>query len=397
MIDLQRIRAQFLIDQKIIYLNHGSFGACPKPVFEVYQKWQRELEHQPVEFLGRRAEYLLAELRAELARYLGASSDEIVYFPNPTSAVNMVARNLARSSMDENPYGFSNFILNSGDEILASDHEYGALNRTWRYICRLTGANYVISRVPLPMESPDAFIDRFWEGVTPKTRLIFISHITSPTAIIFPIREICRRAQQAGIYCLVDGAHAPGQIPLNLHELGCDFYAGACHKWLCAPKGSGFLYVRKELQSMLDPLVVSWGYEAENPSESKFIDYHEWQGTRDLSAYLSVPAAIQFQQTNHWDQIRRYCHDLAVFARDELEAVTGMTSICTETNFQQMFSIRLPSGMDPVSLKSSLFQKYKIEVPVISWNNEYLLRVSIQAYNDETDILVLTRALKDLL
>ena len=265
------IKDAFLLDPKITFLNHGSFGACPRPVFEAYQAWQYILERQPVAFLGRRAGEFLAEARRSLANYLNVAADDLVYFPNPTTAINMVARSLA---------------LEPGDEILTTDHEYGAMDRTWNYVCQRRGAHYIHQPIPLPVLDQDQFVEQFWSGVTGKTRVIFISHITSPTGLIFPVEAICARARQAGILCIVDGAHAPGQIPLDLKAIGADIYTGACHKWLLAPKGAAFLYATRESQQWLDPLVVSWGYESEYPSESQYIDYHEWQGTRDLSAYL---------------------------------------------------------------------------------------------------------------
>ena len=313
----------FLLDPSIHFLNHGSFGACPRPVFEVYQRWQAELERQPVEFLGRRANELLAESRAVLGDYLGVAADDLVYVPNPTTAINMVARNVARLATTGDGAA-SPLRLRPGDEILATDHEYGALDRTWRYVCEQAGARYVRQPIPLPVTTHADFVDRFWAGVTGRTRIIFISHITSPTALTFPAAEICRRARAAGILAIVDGAHAPGQVPLNLAELGADIYTGACHKWLCAAKGAAFLHARPDVQPWLEPLVVSWGWEAEVPGPSRFVDWHEWQGTRDIAAYLTVPAAIAFQAEQCWDSVRRRCHALAAETRQRIIELTGL-------------------------------------------------------------------------
>ena len=377
------LKAEFLLDPDVIFLNHGSFGACPKPVFETYQKWQRELERQPVEFLNRRAIGLLAEARARLAAYLGVTTDEVVYFPNPTTALNMVARSLD---------------LNPGDEILTTDHEYGAMDRTWRFVCRKTGARYVQRPIPLPVTSHADFVETFWAGVTERTRVIFISHITSPTALAFPVQEICRRARDAGLLSIVDGAHAPGQIPLNLATLGADVYAAACHKWLCAPKGSAFLYVRPEVQGMLEPLVVSWGWESERPSDSQFVDHHEWQGTRDLAAFLSVPAAIEFQAQHDWEVVRQHCQTLVQETRWRLNTLTGLDSICPNDQgwFIQMVAIRLPDG-DLERIQRRLYNEFRIEVPVLRWNEEPLLRISFQAYNSQADADALVEALAQLL
>ena len=374
----------FLLDPEVIFLNHGSFGACPKTVFEVYQNWQRELERQPVEFLSRRIADLLAEARTQLAAYLGVESDEVVYFSNPTMAINMVARSLD---------------LHPGDEVLASDHEYGALDRTWRFICRQKGAKYIQQSIALPITSQADVVEALWQGVSEHTRVIFISHITSPTALVFPVEEICQRARTAGILTIVDGAHAPGQVQLDLNAIGADFYAGACHKWLCAPKGAGFLFARRPVQSRLAPLVVSWGYESEKPGPSQFIDYHEWQGTRDLSAFLSVPAAIEFQAQHDWPAVRRRCHALAIQTRARINTITDLPAICPDSPewYGQMFAALLPDGVATEGLKARLYEEYRIEVPLHRWNNKPLIRVSIQVYNDPADTDALLMALRELL
>jgi isopenicillin-N epimerase len=381
---MNSLRELFLLDPEISFLNHGSFGACPIPVFETYQAWQRQLEKQPVEFLGRRIQELLAEARARLGEFLGAAADDLVYFTNPTSAINMVARNLR---------------LQPGDEILTSDHEYGAMDRTWNFICRHHGASYVHQPVCLPLESSQQFIENFWRGVNAHTRVIFLSHITSPTALIFPVTEICRRARQTGILTVIDGAHAPGQIDLNLAELDPDLYTGACHKWLMAPKGSAFLFANQRVQHLLDPLVVSWGYESERPGRSRYIDYHEWQGTRDPAAFLSVPAAIKFQADHDWAEVRKRCHDLSADTRRQIERLTGLGSVCPDSPewFAQMFTARLPQGIDPDAVKERLYERYRIEVPIIVWNNQNLIRVSFQGYNSAEDGQSLVNALGELL
>ncbi len=423
-------KADFLLDPDIHFLNHGSFGACPRPVFEVYQRCQAELERQPVAFLGRRATDLLAASRAALATYLGAAADDLVYFPNPTTAINMVARNVARlvvAGGQGDHAGPPLPRLRPGDEILTTDHEYGAMDRTWRYVCAQIGVRYVQRPFPLPVTTHDEFADRFWAGVTERTRILCMSHITSPTALIFPVAEICRRARAAGILTIVDGAHAPGQVPLNLADLGADIYTGACHKWLCAPKGAAFLYARREVQPWLEPLVVSWGWEAEQPSRSRFVDWHEWQGTRDLAAYLSVPAAIEFQQGHDWDAVRRRCHCLAVETRRRIIKLTGLPPICPEKDdgrwtidnggllsqpfsapdgsvskerdvawFLQFFAARLPA-CDLDVLKARLYDEHRVEAPMIRWNGQSFIRVSFQAYNDEADSNALVQALVHLL
>lgn len=370
----------FLLRPDMTFLNHGSFGACPRPVFATYQAWQRELEAQPVEFLGRRFNDLLAEARGRLAAFVGARANDVVFVPNATTGVNIVARSLA---------------LQPGDEVLATDHEYGATDRTWRLLCRKQGAIYINRPLPLPVTTPENVLEQFWAGVTPRTRVIFISHITSPTALTWPVAAICQRARAAGILTVVDGAHAPGQIALDLSSLGADFYTGNCHKWLCAPKGAAFLFARPAVQHLIEPLIISWGWESEKPGQSRFIDYLEWTGTHDIAAYLSVPAAIDFQAAYAWDSVRRSCHALVEQARQQINALTGLAPICPDEGvwFQQMATIRLPA-CDTESLKERLWEEWKIEVPIITWNRAPLLRVSIQAYNDEADLARLIDALR---
>ena len=214
---MNNLRRQFLFDPNIVFLNHGSFGATPKPVFKEYQRWQRELESKPVEFLDRRFAERMAASRAVLAEYLGAQRDDLVYVTNATVGVNIVARSLD---------------LNPGDEVLTTDHEYGACDRAWGFLAGKRGYSYVKRAIPFPIATPENFIEQLWQGVTSRTKVIFLSHITSPTAIIFPIEDICRRAREQGILTVIDGAHVPGQIHLNLEELGADFYTGNLHKWL---------------------------------------------------------------------------------------------------------------------------------------------------------------------
>jgi len=374
------LRRQFLLDPKVTFLNHGSFGATPKLVFREYQRWQRELERQPVEFLGRRHNDLMKTARGALAAYLGTSNGNVIYSQNVTIALNIVARSLE---------------LGHGDEVLSTDHEYGALDRTWRFLSKERGFTYINQPIPVPLTTSADFVEAFWHGVTSRTRVIFLSHITSPTALIFPVEQVVRRAREAGILTIVDGAHAPGQIPLALDALGADFYGGNLHKWLCAPKGAGFLYARPEVQHLLKPLVVSWGYESEMPSGSNFIDHHEWWGTRDLSAFLTVPAAIEFQEKNHWDEIRIACHALAAESQGRICHLTGLAPLHSnaENWFRQMFTAPLPADTDILALKARLYDEYRIEVPLIAWKDHKLIRVSIQAYNSRRDIDHLVRAL----
>jgi len=377
------LRREFLLRPGVVFLNHGSYGASPRPVFDAYQEWQRELEGQPVEFLGRRLRGLLEASRAALGAYVGADGDDLVYVPNSTFALNVVARALP---------------LSPGDEVLGTDHEYGAIERTWRFVCGRRGARYVRQAVPLRPSSPDEVVEAIWAGVTPRTRVLFLSHITSPTATVFPIEPLLRRARAAGILSVVDGAHAPGQLPLDLEALGADFYAGNCHKWLCAPKGSAFLHARREVQELLSPLVVSWGWQSDRPGPSRFVDEQQLQGTRDPAAFLAVPAAIRFLEQHDWPAVRRRCHDLLAGARRAIGALTGLPPLTPDTPdwYAQMAAFPLPPCDGP-ALKERLYRSYQIEVPVTSWQGLAFVRVSVQGYTSAADVAALVGALADLL
>jgi isopenicillin-N epimerase len=377
--------AEFLLRPGMTFLNHGSFGACPRPVFETYQRWQRTLEEQPVEFLGRRLDGLLAEARAPLGAFLGVSPDNLVFVPNTTYGVNVIAHS---------------FPLEPGDEVLGTDHEYGAVERTWTFVCEAKGAQYRSQPIALPVTSAENVIEQLWQGVTPRTRALVISHITSPTALIFPVAEICRRAAAQGIATIIDGAHAPGQIPLNLDELGADFYIGNLHKWVCSPKGSAFLYARSDRQPMLQPLVVSWGWRAAMPGPSPFQDYFGWTGTSDPAAYLSVPAALTFQQQHDWPAVRAACHELAASASQRIGALTGLPPISPETLewYSQMRAIPIPRAeISREELQRRLWDDYQIEIPVVDWQDQRFVRISIQAYNTPADVDRLVAALTTLL
>ena len=378
-----------MLDPTVTFLNHGSFGACPRDVFAEHQHLQTEMERQPVEWLARRSTGLLAEARAALATYLGAEADDLVYVPNPTTAVNIVARSLR---------------LEPGDEVLSNDHEYGAMNYTWRFLCGRAGARYVQVPIPVPVTTHDDVVERIWSAVTSRTKVLFLSHLTSDTALVFPVHELCRRAREAGILTIIDGAHVPAHLPLDLAALGADVYTGACHKWLCAPKGSAFLWVRRDVQPRIEPLVVSWGWEPVEPRESRFIDLLEWQGTRDLSAYLATPAAIAYQRAHEWERVRARCQAVADQAQQRFHSLLGEQAFspvgtgdqCSPRWFGQMVAIRLPAEVDVVDLKRRLYDDWRIEAPVYRWNDIPILRISIQAYTRETDLDRLEEALMAL-
>ena len=390
--DSASLRDLFLLRRDVVFLNHGSFGARPAAVFAEYQRWQRELEQQPVEFLGRRFSDVMRDARVAIAAYLGARADDLVFVPNATSGLNVVARSLA---------------LTPGDEVLTTDHEYGALDSTWRFICASRGAKYINRPIRLPAQSQDDVVETIWAGVTPRTRVLFLSHITSPTALTFPVAELIRRARAAGILTVIDGAHVPGQRALALDELGADFYSGNLHKWLCAPAGSAFLHVRREVQHLVKPLVVSWGWNRTEQAGAtvepelragRFVDEQEWQGTRDPAAYLAAPAAIQFQAEHDWIKVQARCHDLLLEARRQVAELTGLPQICPPSRewFAQMAALPLPA-CDPLALKQRLYDEYRVEVPIVDWSGRQFVRVSIQGYNTREDVDTLTTALSALL
>ena len=385
-------KALFLLDAGVIFLNHGSFGACPRPVFEAYQAWQRKLESQPVQFFGRDYAGYDKHARQVLGVELNADPEDLVYIPNATYGVNVIAH-----SLSDHP-GSS---LRPGDEILTTGHEYGACNHAWEYACRKTGVKYIYQPIPLPVSSPEEIVERFWQGVTPRTRLIYLSHITSPTALRFPVEAICQRARQAGILTVIDGAHAPGQIPLDLRAIGADFYTGNCHKWMMAPKGAAFLYARPEVQPLVEPLIVGWGW---NPDSSKiqgspFFSYLQWTGTKDPAAALSVPAAIQFAAEHNWETIRQQCHALL---RQTIQRICDLTGLppfypLDSDFYRQMGLAPLPPDADLEAWRRRLLADYRIEIPVIEWNGQKFLRISVQGYNTPEDLDALVKAVKALL
>lgn len=377
------LRDEFLLDPDFVFLNHGSFGACPRPVFERYQAWQRELELRPVEFLGRRQHTLLAEARGRLADYLGVGHDDVVYVSNVTTALNIVARSLP---------------LEPDDEVLTTNHEYGALERTWTFVSEYRQTRVVVQKLPVPLGDPEEVVEAVWAGVTPRTRVLFLSHVTSPTAVILPIEPLIARARAAGIWTVIDGAHAPSQVDLDLRKMGVDFYGGNCHKWLSAPKGAGFLYVRPELQGLIEPVVVSWGWRPTDPGASVFVDQIERQATHDPAAYLSVPAAIDFQTEHDWPRVRQECHELVRLARQQMAQVTGVQPLVEDDPrwFSQMSTLPLPA-CDALELKRRLYDEHHIEIPATHWGDVNCLRISIQGYNTRADVERLVGAVAKLL
>ena len=379
------MREHFGLDPDLVFLNHGSFGACPQPVMDALHGWQREMERNPVEFLGRRSAALLREARGRLAGFLGARTDDLVFVPNATTGVNIVARSLA---------------LQPGDEVLTTDLEYGACDATWEFVCRQQGAVYRHVAIALPLQA-EQFADQLLAEVTARTRVLYVSHVTSTTALILPLAALVRRARELGILTVIDGAHAPGQIGLELDALGADFYTGNCHKWLCAPKGTAFLHARPEHQASLDATVVSWGYVAGNAGHTGFDAYTgrtvferrlQWQGTRDIAGCLSVPAAIDFHQAHLAGATRERCHQMALEAMHALRTRFGLPAIGADSDFAQMVPIPVPP-CDAEALRRRLFEQHRIEVPVTQHDGRSFVRVSVQAYNTSQDLQRLATAL----
>lgn len=371
------LKELFWLEPGTIFLNHGSFGATPKPVFEVYQNWQRRLEAQPVRFLGRGVSGYLAEARAALGEYLNVPAGDLGFVTNATFGVNLAARSLD---------------LGPGDEVLTSDQEYGACNNVWTFLSRKRGFSYRYATIPLPA-TPGKMLEAFWHEVTPRTKVIYLSHVTSPTAQTFPVAEICARARTAGILTVIDGAHAPGQLDLDLTALGADVYTGNLHKWLCAPKGAGFLYVRPDKQHLMEPLVVSWGWGRDAGLEAL-----SWAGTEDVSRYLAVPAAIAFQREHNWPAVRRQCHTLLTEALKKLQNVTGLPSAyVNEGGYTQLAISALPVGIDPEAFKTRLHDEYHIEIPLTEHLWRPYLRISVQGYNTKADLDALVAAVGEML
>ena len=379
------LKEYFLLDPSVIFLNHGSYGATPKSVFDAYQNWQLRMERQPVLFLGRELNGLLLQSRSVLGEYLHADPNDLVYIPNATHGVNIIAHSLQ---------------LKPGDEILTTDHEYGACDYTWDFICGKTGAKYLHQSIPLPVHSEEEIVEQFWQGVTPRTKALYLSHITSSTALRLPVEEICSRARQAGILTIVDAAHSPGQIPVDLQQLNGDMVFGNAHKWLLNVKGSAFLYVRRDLQPLIEPLVVSWGYRPtpDIATGSRFVDLLQWTGTKDPTAALTIPNAIQFMKDHDWDSVRCECHRLL---RQALERICALTQLAPLYPLDSAFYFQM--GIAPLPpcnlplLKYRLYDEYKIEVPLTEWQNRRFIRVSIQGYNTQEDVDTLVRALEVLL
>lgn len=371
---MNSLKSLFLLDENITYLNHGSFGACPKPIFNDFIKWQYQLEKNPIQFLDIDLQKNIYNSQVALGEFINCSPDDIVFFQNPTTAINEVIRNLN---------------LKPNDEILSSNHEYGAMDKAWEFISKKTGAKYKKVKLPYPIYSDDEFSTYFEKCITENTKIIFISHITSATGLVFPIKNIIDLARKKNIISIIDGAHVPGQIPLKINELNPDYYTGTCHKWLLCPKGTSFLFVNKKYQNSINPLIISWGYNNERVFHTKFQDEHLWQGTRDVSPFLTIPQAIDFRMTYDWGLVSEKCRNRIRLLSVELKDKFNLEFAFKENPekwLAQMLSFQLPNPPSDIERIKSLLSKQNITIPVFEWENKLFIRISLNGYNSENDI-----------
>jgi isopenicillin-N epimerase len=394
--DPRPIREPFLLDPEWDFLNHGSFGACPRAVLDVQADLRQRMEHQPVRFLDNEHEALLDGARRALAAFVGADPEGLAFVPNATTGVNAVLRSLP---------------LGPGDALLVTDHAYGACRNALDDAAVRAGARVVVARIPFPLADPAEVVDAVLGAVVPGTRLALIDHVTSPTGLVLPVAGIVEALQFRGIDALVDGAHAPGMVPLDVRALGAAYYTGNCHKWLCAPKGAGFLWVRPDRRDGVRPVVISHGATSRRTDRSRFLLEFDWVGTGDPTAFLSVPAAIGFMGTllpGGWPALMGRNRALALRARDILCAALDVPPPCPDAMIGSLAAVPLPDRpdgrprrpplfLDP--LQEALQERTRIEVPVMAWPAppRRLLRVSAQAYNAPDQYVRLADTVRRLL
>ncbi|HWB09305.1 MAG TPA: aminotransferase class V-fold PLP-dependent enzyme [Pirellulales bacterium] len=375
-------RDEWSLADGLTYLNNGSFGPTPRAVSAARRRWMDVVESDPHDFLVRQLGPRLGEVRARLADLAGTAADNLALVENAT-----VAMNIAAASVDLRP----------GDEVLANDHEYGAVLRLWQRVCQRAGAKLVVQPLTVPIRDGEAVVDELFTAATDRTRILVVSHITSPTAVVFPLEAICRRARELGLVTCVDGPHAIAMLDVQIDALGCDYYTASCHKWLCAPLGTGFLYVHPRRQHAVAPVLVSWGRTLEGDTAS-WRDEFNWIGSRDPSPFLAVPAAIDFLGKVGFESFRRRTHGLAAYAREQLASCLDAAALVPDDPqwYGSMISMRLPDG-ESEPLQRALWERYRIEIPIVSWRGMRLVRPSCHLYTQRDAIDLLVNALKELL
>jgi isopenicillin-N epimerase len=348
------------------------------------------MEAEPVRFLSRELDGRLDAARARLGRFLGADPDDLAFVNNATSGVNAVLRSLR---------------LSAEDELLTTDHAYNACKNTLDFVASRAGSRLAVAKVSFPVASPDAVVDAVMAKVTPRTRLALLDHVTSPTALVLPIESLIRAMTARGIDVLVDGAHAPGMLPLDLDALGAAYYSGNCHKWLCAPKGAAFLWVRRDRREEVRPLTISHGASAARVDRSRFRLEFDWTGTDDPTAWLTVPTAIDYLASlvpGGWPALMTRNHRLALEGRRLLTDALGIAPPCPDDMVGSLASLIIPDGptvdvawRQPDPIQRRLFDRWGIEVPIMSWPSapRRLVRISAQLYNDRDQYRRLAEAL----
>jgi isopenicillin-N epimerase len=385
------LAAHWTLDPAIRFLNHGSFGAAPRAVLDEQSRWRARMEREPVAFLGREIGERLDEARDALAAFLGASSADLVFVPNATTGVNSVLRSLE---------------LAPGDELLTTSHAYNACRNALEFVARARGASVRVATVPFPIDGPEVVLESVLAQVTPRTRLCLLDHVTSPTGLVLPVAELARELRARGVLSLVDGAHAPGMLELDVPAVGADLYTGNLHKWVCAPKGAAFLWARPELHAWLRPTVISHGANAPAGERSRFHLEFDWPGTDDPSAYLSVPCALRTLGgllPGGWPALRERNHALACTARALLCERLDLAPPAPESMLGSLATLILPGAPPPTTsspfevapLQRALFERHGIEIPVWRFGAppQTLVRLSAQAYNDVDDYRALGEAL----
>ncbi|MBL4847242.1 MAG: aminotransferase class V-fold PLP-dependent enzyme [Planctomycetes bacterium] len=379
---MSTLRDLWSLDPQVRFLNHGSFGAAPRVVLEEQQAWRVRLERQPVKFMAREAEGLLDAARGVLGEFVGADSCDLAFLPNATHGLNTILRSLKFSP---------------GDEILTTSHGYNAARTAATFACDRARARVVEVTIPFPISGPEAVCEAVAAGFSERTRLLLIDHITSPSGLVFPIAELVALAHERGIEVLVDGAHAPGMIPLDLSALNADYYTGNCHKWLCSPKGAAFLHVRRDRQAKIRPLAISHGANDESKGRSRFRLEFDWTGSADPSSYLCVPGAIHFLGelfTGGWDALYAHNRALALSARKQMADALEVEVPAPDSMIGNLAAVTLPrrSPLGPREsdpLQVWLREVHRIEIPVVSFPGGRVIRMAAQAYviPDEVDAL----------